>query len=211
MKKVILLFVLLVGGISLPGLSLAQAVIDGRVLEDQSSAPLANVIVTVIWAGSTGGEGSCLHSAAALTDANGYYRVLEWRHPARIRNFPRVVPVVSAYLAGYAEAKKNGSPGTIYLARDPAPPPNACKPSRAGAEWPNVRKLLKADTPPHRSQARSWRKRKPWLMNNPRLRRSSHFGSMLNRSASAGRKPNAGTSSAWGERNEPLSEPACAR
>lgn len=118
LTKGFLLFMLFASGVSVAGGAWAQPVIEGRVLEQGSDAPLANVVVTVVWAGSTGGDGSCLHSAAALTDANGFYRIPEWRHRARMGNFPRVVPVVTAYLAGYVEAGKVEQ--TFYLARDPA-------------------------------------------------------------------------------------------
>lgn len=118
LTKGFLLFTLFASGVAVAGGAWAQPVIEGRVLEQGSDAPLANVVVTVIWAGSTGGEGSCLHSAAALTDANGYYRIPEWRHRARMGRFPRIEPVVSAYLAGYVQTSTQGR--TLYLAPDPA-------------------------------------------------------------------------------------------
>jgi hypothetical protein len=91
--------------------------VEGRVLEEGTNTPLADVIVTIVWIGRAGSDNACLHSATAYTDSSGRYQVMQWRHPARMGRFREIAPTAIAYLPGY-EQRSRDSLETVRLRRD---------------------------------------------------------------------------------------------
>lgn len=91
--------------------------IEGRVLERETNAPISDAIVVVSWRGTIGGIGHggtvCYHVETATTDLHGAYRITAWEKLSPYGDIAHRHWFAMAYRSGYEYVTSDHA--TVYL------------------------------------------------------------------------------------------------
>lgn len=117
MKNVLPLMLLAILPACVGPLTLSSPSIEGRVLEESSSTPIAGVIVVARWEGHIGYTGTvCYHVETATSDPQGRFVIRGWQKLSPYGDAPRAPTrrlLIDGYKQGYVHANRQGD--NVYL------------------------------------------------------------------------------------------------